>query len=116
MGVHNFKIVNPTVSNKKPFLDKRGILYIPLNGSIYHYFLEVSNYNSDTGDDEYYIMLSVNKFNANCRRCASDRYGRLQVPVKGVIKNYIIREVAERGNIEIKYIESTDEYDLFSIE
>lgn len=114
--IHNFKVVNPSVSNKKPFIDKRGNLYIPLTGARYRYFLEVSNYDPDTGDDYYYIMFGNIKFNEHCRLCAVDMYGRVQVPVKGVIKDYILRETKERGNVEVKYLESTENYDIFSVE
>lgn len=113
--IYKYNIINPTTNTKKPFFDtKRGIFYIPLNKT-YRYFVEAAIPHKD-GGDHYHLLLSKIKFNESCRLCNTDDYGRVKVKLKGEIKHYVEKECRDRGNVNVEYIESIDDYDVFSIE
>lgn len=116
MSIYNYEILNPVISSKKPFYDtKRKLLFFPVNGSNYRYYVEVARNNKDTFAREYYVLLSNRKFDDNCRICHVDNYGRCQINLRGEIKDYVIQETKRRGNIEIEYVESERDYDVFAI-
>ena len=109
MSIYNYEILNPVISPKRPFYDtKRKLLFFPANGSSYRYYI-------DTFAREYYVLLSYRKFDDNCRICRVDNYGRCQINLRGEIKDYVIQETKRRGNIEIEYVESERDYDVFAI-
>lgn len=114
MAIHKYKISNPTIDPKFPFFDKRkGIFYVPMKKG-YRYYVACATPKTD-GDVDYHILLSDRKFDINCRLCHTDLYGRVQIKVKGEIKNFIERETIERGNVQVTYVESGDDYDVFEV-
>ena len=109
MSIYNYEILNPVISPKRPFYDiKRKLLFFPANGSNYRYYIEVARNNKNTFAREYYVLLSYRKFDDNCRICRVDN-------LRGEIKDYVIQETKRRGNIEIEYVESERDYDVFVI-
>jgi hypothetical protein len=115
MSIYNYEILNPVISPKRPFYDiKRKLLFFHANGSSYRYYIEVAR-NKNTFAREYYVLLSNRKFDDNCRICHVDNYGRCQINLRGEIKDYVIQETKRRGNIEIEYVESERDYDVFAI-
>lgn len=116
MSIYNYEIINPVTNIKKPFYDfKRKLLFFPIAGNNYRYYIEAARNNENSFTREYYILLSRKKFNNNCRICHTDNYGRCQIRVKGEIKDYIIQEIKHRGNVEIEYVESEEDYDVFVV-
>ena len=113
--IHNYEIVNPVINKKKPHVDMHGVFIIPNIKKNYRYYIEAAIYNQQTCDKEYFLLLSTINFNDNCRKCRVDDYGRLEVIIKGEIKDYIIREVKERGNVNVEYLESSDTFDVYTI-
>lgn len=116
MSIYNYNIINPKTNKKKPFLDRRGFFIVPNINKIYNYYIEASKYNPITGDNDYYLLLSTYEFDEQCKRCRVDDYGRLKVFVTGDIKNYIVQEMNNRGNVKFDYIETIDDYDVYIIE
>ena len=113
-GIHKYRIVNPVKDTKLPFFDERkGIFYVPLKSN-YRYYVACITPNTD-GDVDYHILLGKTKFNPNVRLCHTDDYGRVQIKIKGEIRDYIIKESIERGNVQVTYIETTLDYDVFEI-
>lgn len=116
MPIFKYEVLNPVIDNKSPFFDnKRGLFCFPLKGCNYKYYIECAVTNQENGGREYYILLSKKRFDNNCRKCHIDIYGRCQIKVKGELKDYIINETSWRGNIEVNYVESSDDYDVFSV-
>lgn len=116
MGIYKFEILNPTTDNKRPFFDnKRGLFMFPVK-SKYRYYVECANINPNTNIKEYYFLLSDKKFDEHCRLCHTDNYGRTQIKIKGEIKDFILDEIKYRGNVNVTYLESEDDYDVFKIE
>ena len=114
MSIFKYEVINPTTDNKRPFFDKRkGLFYAPLKKK-YRYFVEATVLD-ENGCEDYFIILGNVKFDKNCRLCHTDNYGRCQIKVKGKIKDYILEEVTNRGNVDLEYIESTDTYDVFKV-
>lgn len=107
-----YTILNPIADKTRPFINK-GVFYIPITEK-YNYFLEVYQDNPFGGKD-YFIILSKTKFNSSCRRCSSDNYSRIKLRLRGEIKDYVFDKCEQDGNIDVEYVESTDEYDVFSI-
>ena len=44
-----------------------------------------------------------------------DGYGRCKIKLRGDIKDYVEYLCKTTGNVELEYIESSEEYDVFSI-
>lgn len=116
MSVYKYEIINPKINKKKPFLDGRGFFIVPNINKVYRYYIEASKYNPNTGDTDYYLLLSPIEFDERCKTCRVDDYGRLKVFLTGDIKDYITKETKNRGNIKFEYIETIDNYDVFMIE
>lgn len=113
--LHTYEIVNPVVNRKKPHVDTHGVFIVPNIRKNYKYYIEAAVYNQQTCDKEYFLLLGINNFNDNCRKCRVDDYGRLKVPIKGEVKDYILRESKERGNVDFEYMESSDTFDVYRI-
>lgn len=115
MGIFKYEIINPTTDNKRPFfMEKNGLFYVPVKKN-YNYYVECAITNQDTCEREYFLMLGTEKFDANCRKCNTDNYGRVQIKIRGEIKDYILREMKDRGNVDVEYLESEDAYDVYTI-
>lgn len=115
MAIHKYQIINHTADTKKPFFDERkGIFYLPVK-HIYRYFVEAVVANTEQGGFDYFILLSKVKFDFNCRLCNTDSYGRCQIKVKGQMKDFIVNELQDRGSLDMEYVESVDDYDVFKI-
>ena len=108
-----YNILNPISDKSKPFI-KKGLLYIPINEK-YRYFVEATQDNVYGGVD-YFILLSKVKFSPHCRLCSLDAYGRVRLRLKGAIKDYVEEQCDTYGNINIEYVESAEDYDVFSVE
>lgn len=108
-----YQVLNPIPDKSKPFV-RNGILYIPILEK-YRYFLECAQDNAYGGRD-YFLLLSKTKFNQSCRICQCDGYGRIKLKLKGEIKDYIYDKCEEEGNCDFEYIESGEDYDVFSIQ
>lgn len=115
MTIFKYEVLNPVKNNKKPFYDdKKNLLYIPIKHN-YRYYIECALINEYNGNREYYLLLSKIKWDTNCRLCNTDQYGRCKIKLNGELKNYIIEESKNRGNIDITYVESEEHYDIFRV-
>lgn len=116
MSVYSYTVLTTTTDSKKPFFDeKKGIFYMPTKKK-YRYFLECGNFNKATKGTDYFILLSDVKFHENCRLCRTDDYWRCQIKVKGDIRDFIKSESADRGNVDVEYVETIENYDVYSVE
>lgn len=117
--IYNYEVINPVTNNKKPFYDHKRKLFLFHVDANYKYYVECARNNETTGSREYFILLSEHKFDENCRKCSVDDYGRCRINVKGEIKEYILREIGCRGNVEVNYISHEytydNEYDVYEV-
>ena len=114
--IYKYEVINPVVNHKSPFFDnKRGLFCFPVINK-YRYYIECAVNNTNTGNRDYYILLSRIKFDTNCRLCDVDNYNRCKVKIIGELKEYVIKETNWRGNINVEHVETNDEYDVFKIE
>ena len=114
--ITKYDIINPITDKKGPFYNKKKGLFYFHTKSNYKYYLECSRINEKTHDIEFYILISDNKFNINCKQCHVDNYGRCQIKPAGKLKEYILEESVQRGNFIIDYIESEENYDVYKLE
>ena len=115
MDLHTFNIEAPITNKKKPFYYKERESLVFRNEIRYNFYIECSKINEITGDKEFYLLLSNTNFNDNCRKLKRDSYGRYFARLHNEVKDYVIRETKERGNIDINYIESKDYFDIYNI-
>lgn len=115
MCVFKYEIINPITNYKKPYIDSKGWLIVPAIGKKYKYYIEVARYNPNKCYREYFILLSFTAFSSQCRRCRVDDYGRLKLVPKGEIKDIFTEQMKDYGNVTFEYVESEDDYDVFSI-
>lgn len=115
MELYTFDIEAPVTNAKKPFYDKkRNFLYFrsPIK---YNYYIECSQYNADTNDKEFYLILSNESISEHCRKLRRDCYGRYKAILHNDFKNYVMSETDARGNIIVSYVESKDMYDIYKV-
>ena len=115
MELYTFNIEAPVTDKSKPFYYATRESLVFRNKIKYAYYLECSKIDEITGDKSFYLLLSLDKFNDNCRRLKRDSYGRYFARLHNEVKNYVVRETKERGNIDINYIESKDYFDIYNI-
>lgn len=114
MSIYKYKVLNPVNNTKLPFFDERkGIFYVPISGS-YRYYVEAI-VPQEEGGVIYFLLLGKVKFDINCRLCHTDDYGRVQIKIKGEMKDFIVDECKERGNVKVEYVETIEDYDVFSV-
>lgn len=114
MDILKYEVLNPIVGDKSPFFDnKKGLLFFNAKGCKYKYFVECKTITDD--NENYYLLLSENKFNKNCKLCQVDNYGRCKIKLKGEFKDFVINETTYRGDIMVEYVESNEYYDTYII-
>lgn len=113
--IYKYNILNPLINNKEPYYDfEKDNLIIPVSKR-YKYFVEAYTFDNETNNNNYYLLLGINKFDNNCRICDTNMYAKCKIKLKGEIKDFVKRECKDRGNIIIKFVESTDDYDVYMI-
>ena len=115
MAIYSYEVLNPVTNNKKPYINNKGIFIFNITKRSYKYYIEAA-LNKENGNREYYFLLSDTKFDNNCRKLNIDSYGRCQIKVKGEMKDFITEEIEYRGNVNVNYLESKDEYDVYIVE
>jgi len=109
-----YAIIDPIPDKNKPYFDnKRNIFVIPTKTNYSWYIL--SYIDNGYGGVDYYILLGKTKFNNHCRKCNTDNYGRTKIKLLGELYNYVKDTCELYGNIEVEYIESAEDYDVFKI-
>lgn len=114
--ITKYDILNPIIDKKSPFYNKKKGLFYFHTKSKYKFYLECSRYNEKTHDIEFYVLLSTNKFNLNCKQCHVDNYGRCQIRPAGKLKDFILDELSERINFIFEYLETENDYDIYKLE
>ena len=114
--IYKYEILNPKRDKTKPYINKHEVLVIPNLKEKYRYYIEAISTNPNNLTKNYVLLLSTDKFDEQCKTCRIDDFGRLKVNIKGEFKNYIINELKSRPNINIEYLESEDNYDVYLVE
>lgn len=114
--IHKYEVISPVTNRKNPYLDDKDFLIVPDIRTLYDYYVEVKRYNAKDLCYEYFILLSTKKFDSQCRKCRVDDYNRLKAKLHGEIKDYVRNEMNARGNVNFRYIESEESYDVWKIE
>lgn len=110
-----YELVAPVTDRKAPYLNKDGAFIVPTIKNLYRYYVEVKRYNPNALCYEYFLLLSDKKFDAQCRKCRVDDYGRLKAILHNEVKQYVISETAARGNVQFEYVESDSLCDVWQI-
>lgn len=112
MNVVKYNVLNKTTNKKLPYYENE-YLIIPGVKKQYKYFLECSVYIKDEKRNQYYILLGIDKFDENCRRCSTNGYGSVKLKPQGEIKEYIENLCEESKNVNISYFDSEGGYDVY---
>ena len=113
--IAKYDILNPVIDKTKPYyLKQYNTLYFKLD-TVYDYYLLCSRFNKETNDIDYFILFSKVKFDFNCKKCIIDNYGRYKIKPTGKLKEYIISELNYKANFKIEYLETEDNYDIYSL-
>lgn len=116
MDIINFDIVSPIVNKHKPFYFNNRQSLVCRFQQRYDYYVECSRFDPDKQCYHYYLLLYKDKLNDNCRKINNDNYGRSIIMLHNDMNNYVKSECKIRGNINVEYLESTEEYDVYSVE
>ena len=113
--IFKYEVIDPPTNYKKPHLNKDGALIIPNIIKNYSYYVEASLINNNIIGREYYLLLSATKFDECCRKCRVDTWGRLRLNLHGDLLAYVKSEIKRRGNVNVDYLETEDNYDVYKI-
>ena len=114
--ITQYELINPVTDKNSPFYNqKKGLFYFKSKTN-YKWYLECSRFNENVQDIEFYVLLSENKFDINCKKCHIDNYGRCQFRPTGKIKDFILEECEYRGNFIFEYLETENNYDFYKLE
>ena len=102
MSIYKYNILNPVTDKHKPFYTNKGNWFAFRASKRYRYYVEVSKIN-DRGITEYYLLLSEEYFDENCRICDYSVYHGTKIHPRGELKDYLIQESKERGNLYCTY-------------
>ncbi len=115
MELFDFQIVKRKTNKNLPYIDDKERLIIPNANKAYKYYLETVRYNPEAEDYERYILFGNKPFNENCERCTIDNYGRIKLFLSKEFKHYLVKEIANGNNIDLQYVETRDEFDVWEI-
>lgn len=115
MSVSKFEIISTNTAKNKPHINYKNQLVIPNIKYSYKYYLEVSNYNPKTLCKEYFILFNNFKFDERCYKCKVEKNGILTINIHNELKDYVIREIKDKGYIDVQYLESQETYDIWEI-
>lgn len=113
--IYTYEIIAPVTNRKIPYLDSKGFFIVPNVIKLYNYYIEVKRYNPTKFCYEYFLLLGVNKFDSQCRKCRVDDYARLKAKLHGEFMDYTSSIMTARGNINMEYVESVNEYDVWEL-
>lgn len=111
--IYKYEVVSPVTNRRSPYLDDKGFLVVPNIAKLYRYYIEVKRYNPNTLCYDYYLLLSTDKFDAQCRKCRVDDYGRLKAKLHDETLSFVSAEMCDVGNVQFTYDESEDRYDVW---
>lgn len=115
MAIFNYEILNPVTDKHKPYYDynmQSLIFTLPIQ---YKYYLECARYNEQREEKDYFLLMGNDKFDTNCRPCRIDNYNRYKIRVKGELKDYIIQEMQDRGNLNVELDYEAIDYDVYKV-
>lgn len=110
-----FEIVNPVTNKKKPCYDTANNLFIFPVKTKYRYYIEARTLDEDTGEYKWYLLLGTKKFSEHCRLCEVNMYRSCKIHPRGEFKEFIARECAERGNVDMDKTDANTDYDVWLI-
>ncbi len=113
--IYKYELIDPVVDKKYPRMDSKGYFIVPDIKKIYNYYIEVKRYNTNNICYEYFLLLGIEKFDSQCRKCRVDDYGRLKVKLHKELAEFVSTETTYRGNVKFEYIESEENYDIWQI-
>ena len=111
----SYEVIAPITNRKIPYLDNKGFFIVPKISKIYNYYIEVKRYNPNKLSYEYFLLLSDKKFDNQCRKCRVDDYGRLKAKLHDELLEFASSIMSVRGNIDMNYIETQEEYDIWEL-
>lgn len=115
MTIVKYNVIDPAIDKHKPYYDVKKKLFIFPVKQRYSYFVQAYQINSVTNIKEYLLLLGKEKFDESCRRCQVNQYGKCNMRITDEFLEYVKGECAERGNIEIEYLESENNYDVYIV-
>lgn len=115
MEIVKYDIIDKVIDKTKPFFDKEKGFFVFRIQPTYRYYLQARQYNSNTCQYEYFLIMGLTNFNSNCRRFRRDDFGRYKVRLTKELKDYVLNNIEDNLNFELNYIESLDSCDVWQI-
>lgn len=114
--ITKYEVLNPITKRNKPYYNTKGLLVVPnVFSKHYKWYVEVARTNPITADRNYFILFSTERFDDNCIKVSKDSSKRPCIELHRELKDYVDREIHARGNVELEYIESETEYDVWEL-
>lgn len=115
MEIIKYELIDKITNKTKPFYDRKRGFFVFKVEPRYKYFCQARQLNAQTGDYDYFLLLSATKFNDSCKKCYIDDIGRYKISPTKELKDFLILNSVDDENFEVIYVESNECYDVWQI-
>lgn len=117
MEIFKYEIIGKKTNKNLPFFDKeKGIFVFCIDG-IYNWYCEARTYNISYDCYDYYLLMGKDKVNIDFKHCRRDNLGRYKIRPSDELKEWFEKYYnVDSGNFDVNYLETVDNYDIYSIE
>lgn len=114
--ITKFEVIQRNIDKHKPHFNRRGELVISaINNHNYKWYVSAARNNTNTNDREYFILFGNTKFDLNCYKLTRDYSNNCVICPVNELSEFVNREIKDRGSIEIEYLYSEDDYDVWQL-
>ena len=117
MEIYRYEIIGKHTNKNRPFFDKKkGLFIFKLKGN-YNWWCQAKLFNNETGCYDYYLLFSKEKFCDTAFKCHKDDFGKYRLSVSDEFKDWLTEYYdIDSGNFNIEYVETINNYDVYSVE
>lgn len=117
MCIYKYEVINKQTNKDMPFFDKEKGIFVCYIDRIYNWYCEARTYNKIYDCYEYYLLFSKDKVNKDFKHCRRDYLGRYKIrPGKELNEWFNTYYNVDSGNFNMEYVETINNYDVYSIE
>lgn len=117
MEIFKYEIIGKRTNKRRPFFDKEKGLFVCKIRASYKWWCQARVYSREEGCYNYYLLFSKEKFCDHAFKCHRDDFGRYRLKVSDEFKEWLIMYYdVDNGNFDVNYLETVDNYDVYSVE
>lgn len=114
MEIYKYEVLSKKINKDNPVYNAaKHSFRFKIYKTNYKYCLEVKRIENNI--EHFYLLLSSEKFHDNCKQIRLDNYGRYKLYCDKELCSELEDCLEQNDVINIKYVETEDNYDVFEI-